>query len=105
MAPPGEVNDGETFTVRVALVDENGNIVPLSGVFVYLDLFEEGDDHPTNSYLHGERFENTENGVAEFDIWVVSDGRYRLRALTDDLPSHQPHGPEPYLFSGVFEVD
>ncbi|HEX2251227.1 MAG TPA: hypothetical protein VHH32_12845, partial [Gemmatimonadales bacterium] len=105
ITPPSQVGDGQEFTVRVALVDASGNIVPLSGVFIYLDLFQEGEDHPTNTYLRGERFENTENGVAELVIRVEEEGRYQLRALTDDLPSHQPHGPEPYLFSETFTVN
>jgi hypothetical protein len=37
-------------------------------------------------------------------VSVDKKGRYRLRALTDDLPELGPHGPEPYLFSRVFEV-
>jgi hypothetical protein len=98
------VGVGQNFTVRVALVDAAGNIVPLSGVFIYLGLFGEGNDVPSNNYLEGERFENTENGVAEFVIQVRRAGSWRLRALSDDLPSHQPHGPEPYLFSRVFTV-
>jgi Bacterial Ig-like domain (group 1) len=104
VAPPAEVKDGDTFAVQVALVDKSGHIVPLSGIFVYLDLFKEGDDTPTNTLLRGEHFENTEDGVAVLDIRVEKKGRYRLRALTDDLPSLGPFGPEPFLFSDVFKV-
>jgi hypothetical protein len=43
--------------------------------------------------------------VAAFDLGVDRAGRYRLRALTDDLPELGPHGPQPYLFSEVFEIE
>jgi protocatechuate 3,4-dioxygenase beta subunit len=103
--PPREVRVNEAFTVRVALVDDQGNIVPLSGIFTYIGLFEEGREPPNNTRLYGERFENTENGVAAFNnIKVTERGTYRLRALTDDLPALGPHGPEPWLFSDWFEV-
>jgi hypothetical protein len=104
LVPPRDVAENETFTVQVALVDADGDVVPLSGVFIYLALFEKGDDSPSNDDLRGERFENTQDGVAVFDLAVERDGRYRLRALTDDLPELGPHGPEPYLFSEEFEV-
>ena len=102
--PPAEVARNQKFTIQVGLVDANGNVVPLSGIFIYVGLFEEGEDHPTNDDLDGERFENTDNGVAVLDLDVQKKGRFRLRALTDDLPELGPHGPEPYLFSRVFEV-
>jgi hypothetical protein len=35
--------------------------VPLSGIFIYLGLFKENEDNPTNDPLNGERFENTED--------------------------------------------
>ena len=103
--PPGNVEKDEGFTVEVALVDAEGNVVPLSGIFIYIGLFREGRDAPTNDDLAGERFENTENGVAVFDLSIEEVGRYRLRALTDDLPELGPNGPEPFLYSEVFEVD
>ena len=105
LVPPRDVDEGETFTVRVGLVDAAGDVVPLSGIFIYIGLFPEGQNSPTNNDLGGERFENTEDGVAEFELSVRREGRYRLRALTDDLPELGPHGPEPYLYSEVFEVD
>jgi hypothetical protein len=103
--PPAQVGRNETFHVEVSLVDANGAVVPLSGIFIYLGLFREGEDHPSNDDLGGERFENTTDGVAAFDLTVEQKGRFSLRALTDDLPELGPHGPEPYLFSRVFEVD
>jgi hypothetical protein len=85
---------------------EDGNLVPLSGIVVYLGLFREGSDVPSNSLLLGDRFRATEGGVAVFDdLGVTQRGRFSFRALTDDLPEHGPHGPQPALFSDQFEVD
>ena len=103
--PPGNVDKDERFTVEVALVDAEGTVVPLDGIFIYVGLFREGRDRPTNDDLNGERFENTDAGIAVFDLSIEEEGRYRLRALTDDLPELGPHGPEPFLYSEVFEVD
>ena len=85
-------------------MDRNGNVVPLSGIFVYLDLFPKGSDVPDNQLLRGEHFENTDEGVAVFDIVIEKKGTYRIRALTDDLPELGPHGPEPFLFSDEIKV-
>jgi hypothetical protein len=101
---PGDVKKNEPFTVAVALVDARGALVPLEGILVYVGLFPEGSENPNNRLLSGTRFRNTEAGIATFDLSVTQKGRYRLRALTDDLPQLGPHGPEPYLFSQVFEV-
>lgn len=104
--PPDEVDARERFRVEVALVDQSGDLVPLSGIVVYLGLFRDGNDVPSNSLLLGDRFRETQDGVAVFDdIGVTDRGRYRLRALTDDLPEHGPHGPQPALFSDQFDVD
>jgi Big-like domain-containing protein len=105
LVPPGDVEENETFSVEVALVDEDGSVVSLSGIFIYLGLFPEGREAPANDLLQGERFENTEDGIAVFELAVEKKGRYRLRALTDDLPELGPQGPEPYLFSELFEVE
>ena len=104
--PPEDLEARERFRVEVALLDEDGNLVPLTGIVVYLGLFREGSDVPSNSLLLGDRFQATEGGVAVFaDLGVTQRGRFRLRALTDDLPEHWPHGPQPALFSDQFEVD
>jgi hypothetical protein len=104
LVQPGDAKKKETISFRVALVDVHGDVVPLSEVFIYLDLFPEGSDVPNNPLLRGERFENTEAGVADFDVFIEKAGSYRLEARTDDLPELGPHGPEPYLFSQVFRV-
>ena len=100
---PQDVREDEWFTVEVAIADASGNIVPLNGTEIYLGLFEVGDDHPTNSRLAGDRFEDTVNGVATFRLYVDHDGSYRFLARSDYLPEHLgPYGPE--LFSNVFQV-
>lgn len=104
LVQPRDVEENETFTVEVALVDAAGDVVPLSGIFIYVGLFPEGSEVPSNRYLKGERFENTENGIASFELAVTRKRQYRLQALTDDLPTLGPHGPEPYLFSQLFQV-
>lgn len=105
LEPPRDVDENEEFTVKVAMVDEDGNIVPRSGVEIYLGLFREGSDTPSNSRLSGDRFRDTENGVATFTLRVTDSDRYRFRALSDELPELGPYGPEPFLFSRLFEVD
>ena len=103
--PPPRIDQGEEFTVRVALVDAEGDVVPLGGIFIYVGLISEQTGTPVNARLEGERFENTEEGVAELRIAVNQEGQYRLRALTDDLPELGEHGPEPWLYSEIFEVE
>ena len=105
LVQPHDAKKKQIISFRVALVDVNGEVVPLSEVFIYLDLFPEGSDVPNNPLLRGERFENTEAGVADFDVFIEKEGSYRLEARTDDLPELGPHGPEPYLLSEVFRVD
>lgn len=97
---PSEVKQGESFSVEVALVDAGGNTVPLSGVAIYLGLFRDGKDTPSNKELDGERFRETRDGVAEFSgLRVRKDGEYRFRALSDDLPEVGP------AFSDTFDVE
>ena len=104
--PPEDVEARGRFRAEVALVDGDGDLVSLSGIVVYLGLFRDGSDVPSNSLLLGDRFQETRDGVAVFeDIGVTASGSYRLRALTDDLPEHGPHGPQPALFSDQFAVD
>jgi hypothetical protein len=106
LQPSEDVDARQRFQVEVALVDDDGELVPLSGIVIYLGLFKDGNDVPTNSLLLGDRFQETEGGVAVFDdIGVTDRGSYRLRALTDDLPEHGEAGPQPPLFSDQFEVN
>jgi hypothetical protein len=105
LVPPHDVDEEEPFSVEVALVDAAGNVVPLSGIEVYVGLFREGNDSPSNRLLVGDQVEDTENGVVVFNLQITEEGRYRLRVLSDELPALGPHGPEPWLFSNPFEVD
>jgi hypothetical protein len=102
---PHDVRKNERFRVEVALADADGNVVPLSGILLYLGLFPIGSESPTNTRLLGNRFRETEDGVAVFDdLAVDKKGHYWFRVLSDQLPELGPHGPEPYLFSLPFEV-
>jgi hypothetical protein len=102
--PPHDVSRNESFRVEVAIVDVNGNVVPLNGIEIYVGLFREGSDEPVNAALVGDRFRDTQNGIAVFNLSITDTGRYRIRALSDELPELGPHGPEPWLYSGPFEV-
>jgi len=102
--PPGRAKVNQPFAVKVALVDADGEVVPLDGILIYLGLFPEGTGTPTNQLVNGSRFESTVGGLATFEIAITKEGEYSLRALTDDLPELGPHGPEPWLYSDVFKV-
>jgi hypothetical protein len=102
---PHDVRTNERFRIEVALADADGNLVPLSGILMYVGLFPDGSADPNNKRLTGNRFRETENGVAVFDDLAVNKkGRYRFRVLSDQLPELGPHGPEPYVFSLPFDV-
>jgi hypothetical protein len=98
---PRDVDEDEPFTVEVALVDAGGNVVPLSGVLLYVALFREGKDKPSNGDLNGERFRETVNGVAMFTGLRVTknDDGYRFRARSDAFLAVEPE------FSDPFDVD
>jgi hypothetical protein len=102
--PPRQAKHDQPFAVKVALVNKNGDVVPLDGILIYLGLFPEGSETPRNQLLNGNRFQSTVDGLATFELSITEKGKYRLRALTDDLPVLGPHGPEPWLYSYVFEV-
>jgi hypothetical protein len=103
---PHDVRRDDRFTVEVAMVDVAGNVVPLSGIVIYLGLFDQAIDITVNKRLEGNRFVATRDGVATFDgLAVTKKGTYRFRALSDQLPELGPHGPEPFLFSVPFDVD
>ena len=104
---PKGVKVNELQTLQVAMVDAAGNVIPLSGIEIYLGLFHlvrPGQEVANNDRLVGDRFARTDKGVATFSLGVSKVGSYRFRALSDDLPEAGPHGPEPYLFSRPFNV-
>jgi adhesin/invasin len=101
---PHDVREGEWFRIEVAIMDASGRVVPLDGTQVYVGLWREGEDHPSNQWLAGDRFVYTVNGIAVFDLYVHDEGTYRFKARSDYLPKHLgPYGPE--LFSDAFTVD
>jgi hypothetical protein len=98
--PPRRLEKDKEFTMQVALADAAGNVVPLNGVVIYVDLFRQGREHPSNTRVLGDRFRETQNGAAVFDLRVTEDeNAYRFRALSDDLPQLGP------VFSREFDVD
>ncbi|MGN6392134.1 MAG: Ig-like domain-containing protein [Gemmatimonadales bacterium] len=104
--PPSNVSKDKSFTVRVAMADASGTTVPLSGITLYVALFEEGDEDgiSRNKHIEGNRFEPTHDGVAEFHIGIDKPGSWRLRALSDELPGFGPDGSKPHVFSDPFTV-
>lgn len=103
---PHDVDEDESFSVEVAMVDAAGAVLPQSGIVIYLGLFADRNDGPSNDRLQGERFRETVAGVAVFDGLRISKkgNHYRLRALTDGLPGLGVPGPTPYLYSDPFDV-
>jgi hypothetical protein len=97
--PPEKLDRNEAFTMQVAVADAAGNIVPLNGIVIYVDLFRAGQPHPSNPRVVGDRFREAQDGAASFDLQVTEDGNgYRFRALSDDLPQLGP------VFSRTFDV-
>jgi hypothetical protein len=100
---PHEVGVDEWFRVEVALLDKAGKIVPLDGIQIYLGLWPTGSSVPDNTRLAGDRFVDTKNGVAVFNLYIKQSGGYRFTARSDFLPKNLgPFGPE--LFSNTFQV-
>jgi adhesin/invasin len=102
LVQPGDVSEDEGFDppVRVAIVDGAGNVVPLSGVEIRVELIN-SEGRGEDSRLDGERTVDTEDGVAVFsDLRVERDeDDYRLRASSRDLPDLAP------VLSNPFDVD
>jgi hypothetical protein len=88
LVQPTDTDENEIISppVSVAVVDGEGNVVPLSGVGIRLELVRE-DDHDSNE-LEGNITQLTEAGVAVFpDLRVDRDDHdYRLRATAPDRP-------------------
>jgi hypothetical protein len=100
---PHDVRVNEWFTVEVAMLDKAGKIVPVDGTQIYLGLWPAGSNVPDNTRLAGDRFVDTRNGVAVFNLYVKKSGTYRFTARSDFLPKNLgPFGPE--LFSDNFQV-
>jgi hypothetical protein len=88
LVQPSDVDEDEEISpaVEVAIVDLLGDVVPLSGVEIEIELLrEDGDD---SHELKGERKRSTEDGIAVFpDLRVDKDEEtFRLRASAPDMP-------------------
>jgi hypothetical protein len=72
--------------IEVAIVDEQGNVVTVSGVEIEIELLE--GDGESSDELGGERTRSTENGIAVFSNLHVdgSNEDYRLRASAPEMP-------------------
>jgi hypothetical protein len=88
LVQPADTEEDEIITpaVTVALVDDDGDVVPLSGVEIRLELIEE--DGEDSDDLEGDTTEITDDGVAVFPDLRVDrdDSDYRLRATAPERP-------------------
>jgi hypothetical protein len=88
LVQPSDVEEDEEISpaVEVAIVDQQENVVPLSGVEIEIELIRD-DDRDSND-LEGDRRRDTVNGIAVFPGLAVDrdDDGYRLRASAPDLP-------------------
>lgn len=86
--PPSDAKEKEVISpaVEVAIVDQRGDVVPLSGVEIEIELLE--TDGETSNQLDGDRTRSTEDGIAVFpDLEVHSSNEdYRLRASAPGMP-------------------
>jgi hypothetical protein len=88
LVQPSDVAEDEEISpaVEVAIVDQQGDVLALSGVEIEIELIREnGDD---SHELEGDLVRGTEDGVAVFPGLVVDkhDENYRLRASAPGLP-------------------
>jgi hypothetical protein len=98
LVQPSDTDEGEEISpaVEVAIVDLQGNVLPLSDIEIELKLIRE-DGHNSNE-LKGERKRRTEDGIAVFPDLVVDkhEENYRLRASVHDLPELGSVESEPF---------
>jgi Bacterial Ig-like domain (group 1) len=72
--------------VRVAVLNQAGNLVTQGSFEVTLELV--GDGQQGRGQLDGPRRQQTQSGIATFEeLRVKRSGDFRLRALSDGLPS------------------
>jgi hypothetical protein len=87
MVQPMDTDEDEIISppVSVAVVDGEGNVVPLSGIEVRVELVRDGKD---SHELEGSTTRLTENGVAVFPDLRVDrhEHDYLLRATSPDHP-------------------
>jgi Big-like domain-containing protein len=85
---PSDTGEDEEISpaVEVAIVDQQGDVVPLSSVEIEIELIK--GDGKVSKELDGELTRDTEDGIAVFPDLVVDhdDENYRLRASAPGLP-------------------
>jgi hypothetical protein len=95
---PSDTPKGETISpaVEVAVVDQQGDVVPVSGVEIEVELIR-SDGHDSKE-LEGDPTRDTQDGVAVFsDLTVDHDGKgYRLRAFAPARPELGTVESEPF---------
>lgn len=88
LVQPADVEEDAAIAppVAVAVVDENGDVVPVAGIEIRLELLRDGRDE--SKELEGDTVETTEDGIAVFsDLRVDRDeDGYRLRATAPGRP-------------------
>jgi hypothetical protein len=88
LVQPSDVEEDAEISpaVEVAVVDQQGDVLPLSDVEIEIELIREnGDD---SHELEGDLVRGTEDGVAVFPDLLVDkhDENYRLRASAPEMP-------------------
>jgi len=88
LVQPTDAEEDEPFSppVAVAIVDDEGDVVPVSGVEIRLELFRERGE--SSDDLEGETTAVTDDGVAVFPDLRVDhkEKHYRLRATAPERP-------------------
>ena len=98
LVQPSDAQEDEALSppVAVAIVDEQGHVVPVSGVAISLELIRDKGEHSDD--LEGETTALTGDGVAVFPGLRVDhhEKHYRLRAAAPDRPELGSVDSEPF---------
>jgi hypothetical protein len=98
LVQPTDTDEDEIISpaVAVAVVDDDGDVVPLSGVEIRLELIR--DEEHSSDELEGDTTQGTDEGVAVFpDLRVDRDDQeYRLRATAPERPQLGSVDSEPF---------
>lgn len=98
LVQPTDTDEDEIISpaVAVAVVDDDGDVVPLSGVEIRLELIREKGEG--SDELEGDTTQITDDGVAVFpDLRVDRDDKhYRLRATAPERPELGSVDSEPF---------
>lgn len=89
---PSDTEERETMSpsVEVAVLDESGRLVTDRELQIKLELLDD------DNRVRAEGTSPTRSGVATFTVRINREGKYRLRASSDGLPS---------IISNEFEVE